>query len=66
MSKVLEQGPIIIINLIITIITIIIVIIIIIIIITILYNNEINARALIGQSVVSYCAGKPTEKSRVL
>ena len=30
-----------------------------------LYNNQINARALIGQSVVGYCAGKPTEKSRV-
>ena len=24
-----------------------------------------NARALIGQSAVGYCAGKPTEKSRV-
>ena len=31
-----------------------------------LYNKEINARALIGQSAVVYCAGKPTEKSRVL
>ena len=30
-----------------------------------LYNNQINARALIGQSGVGYCAGKPTEKSRV-
>ena len=30
-----------------------------------LYNNQINARALIGQSAVSYCAGKPTEKSCV-
>ena len=29
-----------------------------------LYNNQINARALIGQSSVGYCAGKPTEKSR--
>ena len=29
-----------------------------------LYNNQINARALIGQSAVGYCAGKPTEKSR--
>ena len=29
------------------------------------YNNQINARALIGQSAVAYCAGKPTEKSRV-
>ena len=27
-----------------------------------LYNNQINARALIGQSAVVYCAGKPTEK----
>ena len=31
----------------------------------ILYKNQINARALIGQSAVGYCAGKPTEKSRV-
>ena len=31
----------------------------------ILYNNQINASALIGQSAVVYCAGKPTEKSRV-
>ena len=30
-----------------------------------LYNNQINARALIGQSAVVYCAGKPTEKSLV-
>ena len=30
-----------------------------------LYNNQINARALIDQSAVGYCAGKPTEKSRV-
>ena len=30
-----------------------------------LYNNQINARALIGLSAVGYCAGKPTEKSRV-
>ena len=30
-----------------------------------LYNYQINARALIGQSAVDYCAGKPTEKSRV-
>ena len=30
-----------------------------------LYNNKINARALIGQSAVVYCAGKPMEKSRV-
>ena len=29
-----------------------------------LYNNQINARALIGQLAVGYCAGKPTEKSR--
>ena len=27
-----------------------------------LYNNQINARALISQSAVGYCAGKPTEK----
>ena len=26
-----------------------------------LYNNKINARALIGQSAVGYCAGKPME-----
>ena len=32
----------------------------------ILYNNQINARALIGQSAMGYCAGKPMEKSRVL
>jgi len=32
----------------------------------ILYNNQINARALIGQSAMVYCAGKPMEKSRVL
>ena len=31
-----------------------------------LYNNQINARALIGQSAVGYCAGKPTEKARVV
>ena len=30
-----------------------------------LYNTQINARALIGQSAVGYCAGKPPEKSRV-
>ena len=30
-----------------------------------LYNNKINARALIGQSAMVYCAGKPMEKSRV-
>ena len=30
-----------------------------------LYNNQINERALIGQSAVFCCAGKPTEKSRV-
>ena len=30
-----------------------------------LYNNQINARALIGQSAVVYCAGKLMEKSRV-
>ena len=32
----------------------------------VLYNNQINARALIGQSAMVYCAGKPMEKSRVL
>ena len=26
------------------------------------YNNQINARTLIGQSAVGYHAGKPTEK----
>ena len=31
-----------------------------------LQNNQINARALIGQSAVGFCAGKPTVKSRVL
>ena len=30
-----------------------------------LYNNQINARALIGQSVMVYCAGKLIEKSLV-
>ena len=30
-----------------------------------LYNNQINAHALIGQSAVVYCAGKHMEKSRV-
>ena len=30
-----------------------------------LYNNDINARALIGQSAVGYCYYKPTKKSRV-
>ena len=30
-----------------------------------LYNNQINARALIGQSAMFYCAGKLMEKSRV-
>ena len=30
-----------------------------------LYNNQINARTLIGQSAVGYYARKPTEKSRV-
>ena len=28
-------------------------------------NNQINARAMIGLSAVGYCAGKPTEKSRL-
>ena len=27
-----------------------------------LCNNQINARALIGQSVMVHCAGKPMEK----
>ena len=31
----------------------------------VLYNNKINARVLIGQSAMVYCAGKPMEKSRV-
>ena len=32
----------------------------------ILYNNQVNARGLIGQSAVGYdCAGKLMEKSRV-
>ena len=31
----------------------------------VLYNNQINARALIGQSAVVYCASKPMEKSRI-
>ena len=30
-----------------------------------LYNNQINARALIGQSAMVYCASKPKEISRV-
>ena len=30
-----------------------------------LYNNQINAHALIGQSAVGYCASKPTEKLNV-
>ena len=30
-----------------------------------LYNNKINARVLIGQSAMVYCAGKPMEKSRI-
>ena len=33
---------------------------------SILCNNQINARALIGQSAMGYCASKPTEKSRVV
>ena len=31
----------------------------------VLCNNKINARVLIGQSAMVYCAGKPMEKSRV-
>ena len=34
-------------------------------IVYLLYNNQINAHALIGQSAVGYCAGKPMEKSHV-
>ena len=30
-----------------------------------LYNNQINVRALIGQSAVGYFAGKPTEKLHI-
>jgi len=30
-----------------------------------LYNNQINARALIGKSAMVYCASKPMENSRV-
>ena len=30
-----------------------------------LYNNQINAHALTGQSAVGYCADKLTEKPRV-
>jgi len=32
---------------------------------TILYNNQMNARALIGQSAMIYCASKLMEISRV-
>ena len=32
---------------------------------TCVYNNQINARTLIGQSAVVYCAGKPMEKLQV-
>ena len=31
----------------------------------VLYNNQINARALIGQLAIVYCSGKLMEKSRV-
>ena len=31
----------------------------------ILYNNQINARALIDQSAMGYCASKPMRKSHV-
>ena len=31
-----------------------------------LYNNQVNVRALIGQSAVVYCASKPIEKSRIM
>ena len=30
-----------------------------------LYNNKINARVLIGQSAMVYCAGKPIEELRL-
>ena len=30
-----------------------------------LYNNQINAHGLIGQSAVGFCVGKPTEKLRI-
>ena len=30
-----------------------------------LYNNQINAHALIDQSAVDYCADTPTEKSHI-
>ena len=30
-----------------------------------LYQNKISARAVIGQSAMVYCAGKPMEISRV-
>ena len=33
---------------------------------SILYNNQMNARALIGQSAMVYCANKPMGNSRVL
>ena len=32
---------------------------------SLLYNNQINAHALIGQSAMGYCASKPMEKLRV-
>ena len=32
---------------------------------SVLYNNQINARALIDQSAMGYCAGKPMGKSRI-
>ena len=32
---------------------------------SILYNNQINMRALIGQSAMVYCPGKLIEKLRV-
>ena len=31
-----------------------------------MYNNQINARALIGQSAMAYCASKPMEILRGL
>ena len=32
----------------------------------IIYNNQINAHALIGQSAMAYWAGKLVEKSRII
>ena len=32
----------------------------------VVYNSQINARALIGQSAMGYCASKPMEISHLL